>query len=400
MGWVGQVTTRSYRYRAFTRDGQPTAGVIVAVDMEAATRKLREQVSFIESISPALWQYRRSTAATELATGLRIFATLLRSGLPLSKVLGIFEEVAPRSWRAAWPSIRSRVREGGSFSEALRESSLGIPRDVLGIVAAGDNGVGLIDAVERAATVAEGQARIRKAIKGALAYPLLLLAVGLVTFTVLFTTVLPRFASIIADLGQQPPPLTTVLINVGSFAQNSGFVILCLLGGMALAFQAWVRTEGGLRRFHQFLLQLPAVGSLRLASATSRTLHTLAALIDSGVPVATALVHVAPSSGDAEVGARILTGRTSITRGGSIATSLLDAHAITASAARCLRAGEESGRLSALMRHAAELESSRVEQMLKTLTRLLEPALILFFGLTTAAIAMGLLQAVYAVRPS
>ena len=126
--------------------------------------------------------------------------------------------------------------------------------------------------------------------------------------------------------------------------------------------------------------------------------HSLAALLESGVTVAAALVHAAHATGDAEVEARLLTARAQIAAGHTLSRALEDSRAATQTAIRLIRAGEESGRVASMLAHAARIEQQRSDRLVRTLVRMLEPILLLGFAALVALVAAALLQAIYSVR--
>jgi type II secretory pathway component PulF len=125
----------------------------------------------------------------------------------------------------------------------------------------------------------------------------------------------------------------------------------------------------------------------------------MAALLDSGVPIAPALVAGAQAAGDAAVGARVLIARQAVVAGTALSRAFTDSEASTPTIVRLVRAGEESGQLASMLARGASMEAERAERLVKDAVRLLEPGLILVFGGIVAFVAAALLQAVYSVRP-
>jgi general secretion pathway protein F len=147
------------------------------------------------------------------------------------------------------------------------------------------------------------------------------------------------------------------------------------------------------------LLEIPIIGGVRRSAAAARACAALGALLESGVPLPTGLAHAARASGDAAVGARLVSAREGISHGERLSAAVDRERALTTTAVRLIRAGEETGRLAAMLDHAARIEGERATHLVKNAVRLLEPALILGFGALVALVAAALMQAVYAVRP-
>jgi general secretion pathway protein F len=339
-------------------------------------------------------------APRDLALGLRMLGDLLDSGLSAGRALHAFEELAPRGWREALPQIRQSVREGRTLAAALANASVEIPGLVIGIAQAGEAGTGLGPAIRRAADLTEATADMRAAVRGALAYPLVVAVAGVLAITILVTVVLPRFARILGDIGQTLPPSTRLVLRAAEIGRVSALPALLVGVAAFAAWRAWVRTEHGRLRWHRLLLAIPGVGSIRIQAATARMAHSLSALLESGVPIAPAIDLAARATSDAELEARLRRARGAISAGQPLSAALEGSHATTLTAVRLVRAGEESGRLPAMLAHAARIEQQRVDQAIRAAVRMLEPSILLLFAGMVAVIAAALLQAIYSVRPT
>jgi general secretion pathway protein F len=376
-------------------------GRIEAMSREAAAALLTARGLFpldlrlVESERGA----RHRLPAADLAVGLRVLASLLEAGLPLAKALGALGELVPASWHPGLPAITAAVREGRTLAAALRDSALQVPAVVLGIVEAGEAGSGLARAVRRAADLAEQTAATRSALRQALAYPALLSCAGLASVGLLVGVVLPRFAAILADLGQALPPATRLVLAAAAHARAGAVPALMIVALGIVLWRLWTATDAGRAAWHAWLLGLPLVGRIRHAAATARTGAALAALLESGVPIAPALHHAGRAAGDWAVASRLVVTRERVVTGERLSTALGATGAMTPTAVRLARAGEETGELATMIARAAVMEHERAAQGVRGLVRLLEPALIIVFGGLVAVVAAALLQAIYGVRP-
>jgi general secretion pathway protein F len=401
---AGHATAPSsaYAYRAARADGAIELGVLDAESREGAAIALSARGLFPIDITleRETTGGRRRLPARDLALGLRVLATLLESGLPMTRALSALEALVPDSWQMALPAITRDVREGRSLASAMAAAPVEFPPVVLGIVQAGESGSGIALAVRRAADLTEQAAATRAAIIAAMAYPCVLAGAGTASIALLVGVVLPRFGAILTDLGQPLPWTTRFVLGVSVVARAAAIPMLILGVVAAVLFRAWRATPAGARRWHELLLGVPFLGEVRRSTATARASAALAALLESGVPVSTALVHGARASGDAALSARILMARESVVVGQGIARALGAAHAMTPTAVRLVQAGEETGRLAHMLAHAATLEREQAERKLHAAVRLLEPGMILVFGGIVAIVAAALLQAIYSVRPA
>lgn len=392
---------RVFSYEAVGPDGLVERATVDAGDPLEARSAIASRGLFLLSVEERgfLRERREPLSPADLALGLRVLGDLLESGLPVTRALHVFHDLAPRAWRCALPSIAQSVREGNSLAAALADAPLEIPALVIGIAQAGEAGAGIGQAIRRAADLSEATAETQAAVRSALAYPAVVAVAGVAAITVLITVVLPRFAKILADLGQTLPTSTRLVLYVADAARAALVPFVVVLVVVLALWRSWVQTESGRVHWHRALLAVPVLGTLRRGAATARMAHSLAALLDSGVPIGVAMRHAARASGDAEMEARLMDARGRITDGQSLSQALDASRAASQTTIRLSRAGEESGRLSSMLSHAAKIEQKRVDQIVRTAVRMLEPILLLTFASVVALVAAALLQAIYSVRP-
>ena len=395
------LATNAYAYRAARGDGVLEAGVVEAPTREAASALLTQRGLFPLDVTlrAEAGPGRSRLSADDQALGLRMLATLLEAGLPMNRALAALGDLAPASWTRGLSTVRESVREGRTLAHALGGSGLGLPPVLLGIIDAGEAGSGVAPAVRRAAELAEAASATRRAVRGALAYPVVLATAGLATVGLLVGVVVPRFADILVDLGQELPASTRFVLAAAEWTRVGALPAAVVAGILFVLWRASVSNDEGRRRWHAWLLATPLAGSIRRSAAASRACAALAALLESGVPLPTALGHAAKAGGDAALGERLLSVREAIAHGDRLSAAVDRENALTSVAVRLIRAGEETGRLAAMLDHAALIEGDRATHQVKNAVRLLEPALILAFGALVALVAAALMQAVYAARP-
>lgn len=400
-GTTGTAGVASFRYRAARPDGTMELGELRAPSREGAIAALSGRGLFpVEVTTRAQVRTRRARLSpSELALGLRLLASLLEAGLPMTRALAAFDELAPGAWRPGLAPLREQVREGQSLASALVRSPLEIPPLVVGLIQAGEAGSGVATAVRGAAELTEHAATLRATIRAALTYPAILACAGAASVALLVGVVLPRFALILQDLGQALPPTTRFVVDGAAFLRAAALPALLIAASLALLWQHWTASDAGRAQWHAYLLTVPGVGTVRRAAATARACSAAAALLRSGVPIAGALRHAAAATGDAAIAARLLAARERVVTGQRIARALDETRALTPTAVRLVGAGEETGRLAELLDHAARIERDRAQDITRDAVRLLEPGLILVFGALVALVAAALLQAVYSVRP-
>jgi general secretion pathway protein F len=394
-----------FAFQALDRGGTVESGRIRGEDVQEVLRSLRErgllpfEVAVTEAPpARAPWHPRR-IKRRDVTLGLQALATLLEAGFPLDQALGSLPALAPAAWRPVIRGVRSSVRRGESLTEALSDDRLGLPPAVLGIVRAAEAGGGLGAGLARAADLMKADVELRSAIRSALAYPLLLGVAAAGALGLLVGVVLPRFALILNDLGQELPGTTRVVLDGAQALRWLGPP--AALAGVAGAFllRAWTASETGRRWWHHALMRVPWLGAIRLSAGTARACAALGALLRAGCPLPSALRHAANASGDAEIQRRVQVARERVTRGERLAASLESSAALTPTAVRLLAAGEHGGRLAEMTERAGRLEEASTRRAIEGAVRMIEPVMIIVFGGAVALVAAALLQAVYAVRP-
>jgi general secretion pathway protein F len=396
------MTHSTFVYSAHARDGRIHRGVIRALSRDAAAGALGERGLLVKRLdrqyAHPFWKARVPLA--DNAEGLRLLASMLEGGLPLSRAVDALADVAPRSWQHAAEGLKEAIREGRSLAASLSDAPLNLPPVVLGLIRAGESSNGLWRAVHGAAELLERQAATRAAISGALAYPIVLAASSVISAVVLGGFVLPRFAELISQLGQSVPTSTAFVLWIAQGLQQVWLLALISLSLGAAFWWQWRATENGRRAWHELLLRIPVVRDVRSAMTTARVTGAMAALYDAGVAMSAVVTLAAHAAGDAAIAARLEQARADIADGHPLSASLKRTRAVSPFAVRLVAAGERGGRLGALLAQASRLEDERGLRAVRRAVRLLEPSLILIFGLAVAVIAAALLQALYSVRPA
>jgi general secretion pathway protein F len=390
----------TFRYEAVRSDGAAVNGVLEVVSESEAAAVLSARGLFPVVVEPAqsqaAWWLGRPSARAQV-TVFEGLASLVEAGVPLEKALLAITPLAQSSLRDSLGRVMARVREGSSLGAALAAEEGMFSGATVGLIRAGERGVGLAGALSQVTAQLEREAETAARIRGALAYPALLAAVGTLSIIVIIVFVVPRFVALLADLGQDLPLATRVLISVSAALHHFGLIFLGVAIGVGAVVGRLIRDHR--ETWHGRLLTIPVVGRIRFGLATARVCRTLGVLLGAGTPALPALTIATDAAGDAAVARRLARARDRVSEGAAISTALGSTAAITEGAQQLVAIGEGSGRLPALLAKAAQLEERDAERRLKTLVMLLEPALILAFAGLVAFVAAALLQAVYSLRP-
>ena len=388
----------AYAYRAARQDGAIVNGAIDADSHGQAAATLANRGLYAIALTAAS-EERRSASRRDLAIVFRGIAALVSAGVPLERGVAASEPLARGALRDTLHSAREHLRQGAGFAHALSAGRGVVPPLVLGMIRAGERGSQLGTALEQVAAHLEQEADLVARVRQALTYPLLLAVAGFASIIVITMVVVPRFAAILGDLGQQLPPATRLLLAGSQILSRFWLPLLVIvLAGIWTASQ-WLRRPAGRQRFEEALLKLPFIGPVRRALATARVMRALGGMLRTGMPLLAALDAARQAAGDRAIGERLSRARERVVQGSALTAALEREDALSPSALQLVTVGESSGRVAEMALRAGDLAAQEADRGLRALVTALEPALVIAFGGLVAFTAAALLQAVYSLRP-
>jgi general secretion pathway protein F len=396
-----------FTYRAADRRGQTVDGVMEAADARAVVERLHREAFYPIRVEPhtergrfAVVAPRRGVRPRELLAFTQQLATLFEAGLPLDRALTILEEltITPRL-KTIVTDLLHGVRGGASLSDALmRHHPRPFSRLYVNMVRAGEKGGVLEVTLRRLAEFLEARAAFRDAVVSALAYPLVITLVGASAIVFLLTFVIPRFATIFADLGQAVPLPTQILLSVSANARAYWWVVPPAVLAIVVIWRMWTSTPEGRLTWDQWILRLPIIGPLATKIETARFTRTLGTMLKSGVPVLGAMAVVGDMMSNTAIAGAVSRIAQDVKRGGTIAVSMREHAPFPSLAVHMVRVGEETGRLEEMLLKVAETFEGDVRTELRRVIGLLEPIIILGMGVLVAFIVVAMLLAIFSIN--
>jgi general secretion pathway protein F len=394
-----------FEYVAIDRAGKSRKGIIDADSARVARQKLRSDGIYptrleetqADEISerPSRLQFRlplQRVRRAELVSTTRQLATLLSAGLPLVSALsGVLEQVKRPALRKVLSQVRERVKEGMSLANAFMEHPAVFPAVYTAMINAGETSGTLELVVERLADFGEQQLDLQRKIRSTLAYPLLMLIVGVGVVVFLMAYVIPRVTQIFVDLKQELPLPTTILIGASDLFQRYWPLAILAIVGCFFAARHYVRTEAGRRRYDRMLLKLPVVGVIVEKVAIARITRTLGTLLHNGVPLLNSMEIVRSLVGNVVLKQALEEARQEISEGASITGPLARGGVFPPSVIQMISVGEQSGNLEGMLFKIAETLDSEVETSVTTFTSLLGPFMILFLAFFVGFVVLAVL---------
>lgn len=297
----------------------------------------------------------------------------------------------------ALDKVIDQVRGGSQFSDALSEHPRVFNNLYVSLIKASEASGQLAPILERLADFLERQRDTRKKIKGAVTYPIVmcLFAIGTTIFLVSF--VLPKFAEIYAGREESLPKLTKWLLGFADFMKHYGLWILGIVIASSIASYMFFRTPAGKWQADALRLRLPLVGTLFHKGALARSLRTLGTMIQSGVSMLESVSLTTRVCGSLHYEKMWTTVRERIERGQQISEALSDSPHVPKSVLKMLAAGEKSGRLGVVMERVANFCEAELSLAIKTLTSLIEPAIVMFLGVVVGGLVLSMLLPIFSI---
>ncbi|MBW1869135.1 MAG: type II secretion system F family protein [Deltaproteobacteria bacterium] len=377
-----------YTWVAETKKGKVIKGELEAADEKAAGLQLKRRNLTVKKIKPKpkdifenVSFMQPKVTKKDIVIFTRQFSTMIDAGLPLVQGLTILADQAEnKTFRGILKKIVSDVEGGASLAEALEKHPQVFDSLFVNLVAAGEVG-GILDTIlQRLAAYIEKAEKLKAQIKGAMTYPIVVVAIAIIVISVIMIFVIPVFQDMFASFGKALPVPTQIVVAMSNFTKGN---ILYMIGALILfvfLFKKYRGTTGGRKATDTLSLKLPVFGPLLRKVAVARFSRTLGTMISSGVPIITALEIVAKTSGNVVLEEVIFDVRSSIAEGQPIAEPLSENDIFPNMVVQMIAVGEATGALDTMLEKIADFYDDEVDVAVEAMTSMLEPLLMVFLG--------------------
>ncbi len=321
----------------------------------------------------------------------RQFATMINSGLSLLRALSILaEQTESRALADIVNQVRIDVEKGSSLSAALARHPKAFNRLYVAMVKAGEVG-GVLDSVLlRLAETIEKQVELRRKVRSAMTYPLVVMVLVLLIVSAMLLFIIPMFKGIYKELGGTLPMPTQILLSISGVVRKFWYLIFGAEVGAVWGFRRWINTENGRNRWDIIKLRIPVFGVLVRKAALARFARTLSALVRSGVPILESLDIVGETSGNHVVTVAVQDTQVAV-KSGEPMSKRLEQHAVfPPMVVQMMAVGEETGALDEMLDKIADFYDQEVEATVDALTSLIEPLLIVVMGAAVGGMVISL----------
>lgn len=388
----------TFIWEARTKGGEVRSGTLTADTEDMVSDRLRAQGLTITKVKRKPLEVRMPSLGTgvglkDMVVFTRTFSTMIDAGLPIVSGLDMLSNQAENQrFGRVLQSVKVEVESGKSLSEAMSSHPRVFDDLFRNLVAAGEAG-GILDVIfRRLATYLEKAAKLRRQVRGALVYPSVIMAVGVLVVFVMMTKVLPVFEKMFIDLGAGSLPAPTRMVLAISHAITDNIILFTLtMAGLVTGSIMLGRTDRGRWAFDTVLLKAPVIGNVMRKIAVARFTRTLGTLLSSGVPILDALDIVARSAGNRVVARAITYARAKISEGKDIASPLLETGVFPPMVVQMIGVGEQTGAMDDMLQKIADFYEEEVDAAVSAMTALLEPIMLVVLG----GVVGGLLIAMY-----
>ena len=411
-----------FSYKAVTKEGRTISGTT-----EAASRSAVLQLLHKQDLKPVLVEadkhHRKSDGGpfkfgrkkkvklVDLVIFTRQLSTMISAGVPLARSLASLQSDAGNPYmREVLAGVAKEVEGGVALGDAFAKYPNVFSEVYVNMVRAGEEGGILDDILQRLAKQVEQDASIRKKIKSAMMYPIVILGVTVIAFFGIMLFIVPKLGGILLSLGgpnAKLPVYTQVLLNFSNFCAKPtilghlpipiinklpNLILLLILGVVATIFlMRYVRTEPGQYKLHALLLRIPVVKIVILKVAIARFSRTFASLMGSGVSVLDALEVTGAALGNKVIEKELKEAAEDVKNGKPLSEPISHSKHFPPIVAQMLMVGEETGQIDTVLTKIADFYEEEVSVLIDGLAAIIEPIMIIFLGAGVGLIAASVM---------
>lgn len=390
----------TYTFRAVDVAGVPAQGELDAGSKQAVTDELRQRGLIVLDIveqktsvtSQDLFERFKRIKAHELTVMTRQLATMVASGMSILRSFHVLEDQTENEkLKEILSQVRQDVEAGISLSDALEKYPDVFNQLYVAMVRTGETAGMLEESLMRVADQLEKADSLRRQVKAAMAYPIMIGAFALVVMLALVAFLIPVFEGVFKDFNGKLPAITRVSVAASHLVTGKWWLLLAITVGTIVAFRKWKKTSWGHRQWDTFKLKLPAkIGDVILKIALARWSRTFSGLVHSGVPILQAIDITGATAGNYHIEKAMADVKDSVQRGGSIAEPLRNSSHFPTMVAHMVGVGEETGNLDGMLAKVADFYEDEVAAVIKALTSILEPVMIILVGAIVGFIVISM----------
>jgi type IV pilus assembly protein PilC len=398
----------TYVFKAMDLAGVKARGEVEADSKQAVSDQLKSRGLVVLDIADKHASreinlaFMQSVKASELAVFSRQLATMISSGMSILRALYVLEEQTESKFlKETIVAVRKDVEAGLSLSDAMARHPKVFSTLFVAMTQAGEAGGVLEGSLLRVADQLEKDASLRRQIKAAMIYPIMVVIFAVGIMLALCAFLVPVFVGVFKQFGGELPAITKVSVLASEVVTGYWWAMFVVTALLMVAFIKWKASTWGRKQWDHFRLRIPMkIGTIVQEVAVARWSRTLASLTSAGVPLLYALEITGRTGGNVAVEEAMEGVIASVKRGGTISAPLAQAPIFPMMVTHMVGVGEETGALDAMLDKVAEFYEDRVEASVKALTSILEPIMIILIGSIVGFIVISMYLPLFSVYSS
>lgn len=404
-----------YHYRAVDENNRMHEGEIEAANRTAAITAIANRTWRPVSITEAgatkkgdiplpSFLKKKKVKTDDLVMFTRQLSAMVSAGVPLLRALGSLEEHSDSpALKAIVTEIFKDVQGGSTLADSLAKHPAAFSDVYVNMVRAGEAAGILDDILKRIAVQQEKNATIRKKIKSAMTYPVVLIVITIGAFFGLMLFVIPQIGNILQDLGgpdAELPVLTKTMLAISGFLTSFWYIIVPVIIAVVVFVLRYIKTPKGKALFHRLVLKVPAIKTIIMKVAVARFARTFSALIGAGVAVLEALDVTAHAVGNIVYEEALLHAAEEVKNGVTLSSIIEQNEMFPPIVAQMLAVGEETGQTDMVLVKVADFYEEEVDVAIDGLSSIIEPVMIVFMGGMVGVIAASVMQPIAGLSQS
>ncbi len=396
----------TFAFKAVDGAGLPQEGMITGISESAVMEELKNrglQVMRLDEKKSGMKMeislMPKRVKAAELTVMTRQLATMVSSGMTLLRSFYVLEDqVENPKLKDTLSAVREDIEAGLNFSDALEKHPKVFGELYVAMVRAGEAGGVLEQSLDRTADQLEKDDSLRRQVKGAMAYPAVVLSFALITLLALIAFIVPVFVGVFKDFGGKLPLITQLTVNASKVVTGQWYILLFGSIGIVIGFKRWKKSSWGRPQWDQLRLRFPVkIGATIQKIAMARWSRTFSALYSAGVPIMQAIEVTGKTAGNTVVERAMDQVIASVKSGGSISAPLRDIPIFPGMVAQMIAVGEETGNLDTMLTKVADFYEDEVAAAIKAMTSILEPIMIVLVGAIVGFIVVAMYMPMFKV---
>ncbi len=389
-----------YTYKGLSKTGKEIKSTVTVESLAMAKQKIKsmgvmlidiqEEKSKSEKKGLLSISFGSGVSVEDLALMTRQLATLIKAKIQIVEALSaLMDQVESETLRVILSEAKQKVNEGSSLAEALADHPKVFNNVYVNMVAAGESSGTLEIVLLRLADFTEAQMKLKNKIKGAMTYPVVMMVFGFIMMNVIFVFVIPKIAKIFVSMKKELPLQTKISIWISDFMQSYWWMVIIGIILSFMLFKKYISSKKGERVWHAFVLKLPIAGKLVKMINVSRFCSSLGTLLNSGVPILTAMNIVKNLIPNVHMKDAIEKSRIAVSEGSSLTGPLIASGHYPPLVTHMITLGEKSGEMQSMLKIISENYEDQVESKISGLTSILEPIMMVIMGLAVGFIVFS-----------